>query len=138
MAADEVFFHTECDDLFVDGRFNTAHIREDAVFIYDSLKLCQISGVAGDRRAQEDIAAASEMFVDGSAGRIDRIVLYGKRQRFPAFVKCDDLMIRIIFPDGFGNRTADQAQPDKSDLYRIHISQNPFSVFPCFYGKNQN
>ena len=48
------------------------------------------------------------------------IVLNGKSQCLPVLIECDDLVVRVIFPQGFGNRAADQPESDKSDFGRSH------------------
>ena len=94
VSADEVFFHVQRDDLFVDGGLNAPGICKNTVTADQLFKPGEIGSVAGDRSAQENIAASPEVIVNGSASRIYDSLLDGEGKRFPAFIKCDQFVVR--------------------------------------------
>ena len=59
------------------------------------------------KRQEKKIGTVRELFVNGSTGDVDRSVLHGQCKCFSAFIKSQDLIVRIILADCLGDRTAD-------------------------------
>ena len=76
------------------------------------------------RRAEEDIITGTVTVVFRFQNAVDHAVLQCGGKRFLVSGVCKDMIIRMKFPDGFCDRTSDQAKPDKSDGF--HINKLPF------------
>ena len=71
-----------------------------------------------------------KVVIDGSAGYVDYRFLRGERERLSAFVKGDNLGIRVILTDRTGDGTANQSKPDKTDFVRfVDNICYPFFIF---------
>ena len=109
----------------MDGSLDAPHVCQYAVLSDQLFKLGEISSIAGDRGAQENVAASFEIVVNRRACGVYGPLLYGKGKALPAFVKCDQFAARIVFPDRFGDGASDEPQPDKPCFCCCHIC-HPF------------
>ena len=77
-----------------------------------------------------NIVTVGKVVIDGSAGYVDYRFLRGERECLSAFVKGDNLGIRVILTDRTGDGTANQSKPDKPDFVRfVHNICCPFFIF---------
>ena len=113
MSADKIPGKTELLDCFIYVELYTPDISQYSAVCKKRLELAQIFYVIVDRCAQKDIVTSSySMYV---------ICIFSQRpigdsflERGQIIVKTDYSVIRENAVDGFGNRSSDKSQTDKS------------------------
>ena len=91
-----------------------SHIRQDGVGGEIGFQCEQVFGIAGNRRAQKNIIAASKRTVDRGADLIQNLFLFRQFQKSGIDIVCDQSCVRQTKPDRFGNGAADQTEPYKT------------------------
>ncbi len=83
-----------------------------------------IGGIISGGGAEEDIAAAPEIIVDGRTGNVNHRFSGCQSKRFFIMIESNNFIIGIITADCLCDRAADESESDKTDFLRVHSNHS--------------
>ena len=127
MPADKSICQSEGPDLFVDICFGASYIGQKAGVRKEGFQFLEIAGVGRYGGAQIDEIAGGECFIYGLAGLIHCSFPDGCLKGIPASHVGQNPDLRVVHFDCFGQGTAYQSQPDKTNCFYLHV-HTPFKL----------
>ena len=127
MAADKLAGKPQPGYRFVDAGFDASHIRKNAVRANHGFQFFQGFYIISHRGTQENVAAGFKLPVVGRfADGVDKTLFQSRPGSVPGSGIGADPAGRILLFQGFGQRTADQSQSDKTVVIPFHVIAAPF------------
>ena len=118
MSTDKAVFHAEFLDCFVDRSFDASCVCNDTSFLDDILEISEIFNIILYRSAEKNIITHGITVIPFFQCGVNSTAVQCGSQSFFVFRICEDVIIRVKLADRFGNRSSDQAEPDKT--YGFH------------------
>ena len=124
VAADEIGGEACCGHGIVHLTLHAAHIRQNTAGTDGLLQKRQIGNIRLYGSAQKYVITGCKKRILLRTGNVDHSFCHRFVQRASGMGIGQQFVLRVKFPDGSSDGTADQPQADKSDTSLIHVTKS--------------